>query len=197
MSTSQGRYVLVMRLSESLVERPGTGATPVQGFAAADPVAGPQWGGRYELLTGVLLAVVGIVAIQGSRRALVAVALVSVLVTGFGVVWLSVRSHGVADAVERVVVRDDQLVISRDAHFLREGGAFYDGDRHWLTATTPRQLRNALQIARESGATEFALVDGIGQAAPAALGPYSRAVTEVMRYTPDDVRLWASTYRLA
>jgi hypothetical protein len=157
--------------------------------------AGPQWGGRYELLTGALLAVVGIVAIQGSRRALVAVALVSVLVTGFGIVWLSVRSHGVADAVERVLARDDELVISRDAHFLREGGAFYDADRHWLTATTPRQLRTAVRIARESGATEFALVDGVERDAPPTLGDYEAGATEVLTFARDDVLLRVTTYR--
>lgn len=158
--------------------------------------AGPQWGGRYELLTGALLAVVGISAVQDSRRALAAIAVVSVLVTGFGLAWLSERSHGVVDAARTVIARDDQVVISRDAHFFREGGAFYDASRHWLTATTPVQLRAALQIARESGATELALLADASAAAPAALGAYARGASQVIRYTRGDVRLRVTTYRV-
>jgi hypothetical protein len=158
--------------------------------------AGPQWGGRYELLTGVLLAVVGITVVQSSRRALAAVALVSVLVTGFGVAWLSARSHGVVHATEAVLDRDDQMVISRDAHFFREAGAFYDPSRHWLTATTPAQLRAAVQIASASGATEFALIDDVPAVAPPKLGGYTRTGSDVITYTRDDVRLRATTYEL-
>ena len=58
-------------------------AVPVPGGA------GPQWGGRYVLLSGVLLAVVGIV-VTARRAALVAtIAACRCVVTGCGVVWLS------------------------------------------------------------------------------------------------------------
>ena len=64
----------------------------------------PQWGGRYVLLSGVLLAVAGVVVLRHRRVALVAVVVVSLLVTGCGVVWLSERSHTVADGMERILV---------------------------------------------------------------------------------------------
>ena len=46
--------------------------------------AGPQWGGRYTLLSGALLLVAATVVLEGHRNALVAACLVAALVTGFG-----------------------------------------------------------------------------------------------------------------
>ena len=63
--------------------------------------AGPQWGGRYTLLSGALLAIVAVVVLEGRRTALVAVLLVSALVTAFGLAWLSQRSTTVADGDAR------------------------------------------------------------------------------------------------
>ena len=75
--------------------------------------------------------------LEGHRDAFVGVVLVAALVTGFGIAWLSVRSTlGGRAAWSTIVARHDQAVISREAHLLREGGAFYDPGRHWLTATT-------------------------------------------------------------
>ena len=37
---------------------------------------------------------------------------------------------------ETLIARHDQAVVSMEGHLLREGGAFYDADRHWLTATS-------------------------------------------------------------
>ena len=95
--------------------------------------AGPQWGGRYELVSGALLVVAGVVALAGRRRALTAVLGLSLFVTAFGVTWLSVRSHGVAAAFETILARDDEAVISAETHLFREGGAFYRPGAHWLT----------------------------------------------------------------
>ena len=107
--------------------------------------AGPQWGGRYTLLSGALLLVAATVVLEGHRNALVAACLVAALVTGFGLAWLSVRSHWVAHGIEQIVDRHDQAVISGEAHVLREGGAFYDDSRHWLTSTSPPELDRAVR----------------------------------------------------
>ena len=88
--------------------------------------AGPQWGGRYTLLSGALLLVAATVVLEGHRAALVATVMLAALVTGFGLTWLSVRSHWAAHGIEQIVDRHDQAVISGEAHVLREGGAFYD-----------------------------------------------------------------------
>ena len=89
--------------------------------------AGPQWGGRYELVSGALLVVVGVVALAGRRRALAAVLGLSLFVTAFGVTWLSVRSQR-RGGFETIVARDDQAS-SRPSPRLREGGAFYEPGR--------------------------------------------------------------------
>ena len=112
--------------------------------------AGPQWGGRYELLSGALFAVVGIVVLEGKRVALVAAVTAAALVTAFGLAWLSQRSNTVAEGMEAIVARHDQAVVSLEAHALREGGAFYDPTRRWLTGTTSTKLRRG---SRSSDAT--------------------------------------------
>ena len=62
---------------------------PLVWFSAYSDPMRPQWGGRYALTSGALLAVVAVVALTGRRIALVAVLALSLLVTGYGVVFLS------------------------------------------------------------------------------------------------------------
>ena len=120
--------------------------------------AGPQWGGRYLLPSGLLAAVVGIVE---SRRmvawARTGVIVLSVGVTAFGLAWLSVRSHGVARAGEELAERREDVLIAPDGFVAREFGATY-GERDWLAAGTPADVRFAVHVAEESGAETFALV---------------------------------------
>ena len=143
--------------------------------------AAPQWGGRYELVSGALLVVVGVVALAGRARALTAVFALSLLVTAFGVTWLSARSHGVASAFETIVARDDEAVISGEAHVLREGGAFYEPGRHWLTATSDRQFHEAVRIVRDAGDREFAYVLTAGARAPREIEGFHRRGTRARR----------------
>ncbi len=108
--------------------------------------AGPQWGGRYTLLSGGIAPGRGDCgARRSSRRA------------GrdrtAGGTGDRLRSHLALGAfelggapIERIVDRHDQAVISGEAHVLREGGAFYEPSRHWLTATSTRELHQAVQI---------------------------------------------------
>lgn len=137
--------------------------------------ASPQWGARYLLVSGTLLAVLATVRLATAPR-LVQVALVTIAaaVTACGVAWLADRSHAVADAMEHVVARHDDVVISREAHLLREGGAFYAPDRRWLTALTDDDLTEALDVAVRSGADQVALVQVAGRPRPRALGPFTR-----------------------
>ena len=81
----------------------------------------PQWGGRYALTSGAILAVGAVVVLAGRRVALAAVLAVSFVVTGYGVVFLSQRSHSIADGMTAIVARHDAAVISLEAHLLREG----------------------------------------------------------------------------
>jgi hypothetical protein len=157
--------------------------------------AGPQWGGRYTLLSGALLLVAATVVLEGHRNALVAACLVAALVTGFGIAWLSVRSHWVAHGIERIVDRHDQAVISGEAHVLREGGAFYDDSRHWLTSTSPRELHRAVRIVQDAGDTEFAYVVSDGVRIPRAIDGYRRDGIEKVQFLRPDLYLQVATFR--
>ena len=157
--------------------------------------AGPQWGGRYTLLSGALLLVAATVVLEGHRNALVAACLVAALVTGFGIAWLSVRSHWVAHGIERIVDRHDQAVISGEAHVLREGGAFYDDSRHWLTSTSPRELHRAVRIVQDAGDTEFAYVVSDGVRIPRVIDGYQRDGIEKVQFLRPDLYLEVATFR--
>ena len=157
--------------------------------------AGPQWGGRYTLLSGALLAIAAVVVLEGRRAALVAVLLMAALVTGFGLAWLSQRSRGVASGFEAIVARHDQAVISVEAHALREGGAFYDSSLRWLTATDESELADAATILRDRHIDEFALVASEGRRTPRHIGNFTKRGTQQVKFLRPDVRLDVVTYR--
>jgi hypothetical protein len=161
------------------------GALPLVWFFQYSGGGLPQWGGRYVLLTGTLLVVAGAVVLATStgRGRLLVVAL-AVAVTACGVGWLSQRSHAVAGAMEQIIDRKDQVVVSQEAHLLREGGAFYTPQRHWLTATSPTEVRRAARIARESGAHELALIGTTGRARPHDLDGFLRGHTQTIEFLP-------------
>jgi hypothetical protein len=170
-------------------------ALPIAWVAQYTGGADPQWGGRYVLVSSALLAVAGLVVLHDHARAFVGVLLVSALVTAGGVVWLSVRSHTVADGMETILARHDDMLVSRQTHFLREGGAFYDEQRKWLTATTDDQLRDAVDIASRTGTLEFAVIDAPDRAQPRQLGAYERGSTELVSFIRPDVKVALTTYR--
>ena len=171
-------------------------ALPLVWVTAYSDTMRPQWGGRYALTTGAILAVGAVVVLAGRRVALAAVLAVSLLVTGYGVVFLSERSHSIADGMAAIVARHDAAVISLEAHLLREGGAFYTADRHWLTATDQGQLRKAVRIVRDAGDREFALLVPDELQVPADLGGFTRTATDRVTVRPDQP-LRVVTYRLA
>ncbi len=146
--------------------------------------ARPQWGGRYVLLSGVLLAVAGVVVLRHRRLALVATVVLSLFVTGCGVVWLSERSHSVADGMERILSRHDQAIISTDAHLFREGGAFYQPERHWLTAVTDADLVRAARVVARAGDQEVAVVGSADRVFPRRLAAFTRGRSERLALLP-------------
>jgi len=146
--------------------------------------ARPQWGGRYVLLSGVLLAVAGLVVLRHRRAALVATVVLSVFVTGCGVVWLSERSRSVADGMERILSRHDQAIVSTDAHLFREGGAFYEPDRHWLTAVTDADLVRAARVVARAGDHEVAVVGSADRTFPRHLAAFTRGRSQRLEVLP-------------
>jgi hypothetical protein len=169
-------------------------AIPIVWVAQYSGNVKPQWGGRYELFSGFLLAVTAVVVLRDRRAALIATIALSLAVTACGVVLLSERSHAIADGMEALVARHDQAVISTEGHLLREGGAFYDPDRHWLTATTGHQLQRAAGIIGDAGDTEVAVVAPATQALPAELGLFTRGGADRLEIRPGEP-LQVVTYR--
>ena len=121
--------------------------------------------------------------------------MVAGLVTVGGIAWLSVRSHTVADAMTTIIARHDQAIISRDAHTLREGGAFFEPGAHWLTATSQKDFERAVAILHDSGDTEFALL----ASNPTPSRPRSAATCgagpRLVALLRPDVKVMVVTYR--
>lgn len=141
----------------------------------------PQWGGRYTLLTGVLLAIVAAVEIERAGRRTPAAAVVIVLavaVTVFGAAWHVQRTNGVAASARRVLdVPHDDVVVSGIVHLAREYGAYY-GERRWLSSLGGGSLRRAVGVAGDAGAPA---IDVVQVDVPAA-------VTSFDGWTPDGRR---------
>jgi hypothetical protein len=121
--------------------------------------------------------------------------MLAALVTGFGLTWLSARSHWAVHGIEHIVDRHDQAVISGEAHVLREGGAFYDSSRHWLTATSDKELHQAAAIVHQAGDTEFAYVVSDGVHLPRSIDGYRRDGVERVQFLLPDIYLQVATYR--
>jgi hypothetical protein len=119
----------------------------------------PQWGGRYLLLSGFLLTVVGVV--EGRRMAqwarIGSIGL-AVVISVLGVAWLVQRSHGIADAAARIECRPEAVLISPNGFVPREFGASYP-ERRWLATRGRGDLPLAVDVVEASGADDFAVVD--------------------------------------
>jgi hypothetical protein len=136
--------------------------------------AGPQWGGRYVLLTGLLLGVIGVAALDDVDRTLrVGAVALSVAVTALGLGWMHQRTHDIASSAETLEKLPDPILVSRVAHLVREGGGVHDL-RRWLTAITQDDLEKASRIAAARGVHRFAVVDLGFRHEPAAIGGFTR-----------------------
>lgn len=180
---------------------------PVGLAAAALPViwatqytggAGPQWGGRYVLLSGFVLAVVGVVSLARlhrlARRALVSLA---VLVTLFGFVWMVQRTHDTSRA-GRVLSSGDEpvLVFQRTLGFVPREFAAHPGTGRWLVAAEPREQEKAAAITREAGFHSFGFVTLSKKDAPSHIGAFERAGSRTVPFI-GGIPLYVVTFRIA
>ncbi len=153
----------------------------------------PQWGGRYILTTGTILAAVGVACLprleSWVRRFLLAA---SVAVTVFGLAWLSIRSHQVAQAADVLEARPESVLIQPQGFIAREFGATY-GRKHWLSTGGPDDLPFAAQVAAESGAESFALVDTVTTRDPLDFDGWTRAGSEIVHTDLADFRVTTYT----
>jgi hypothetical protein len=147
--------------------------------------ANPQWGGRYILCSGVLLAVLGVVALVArGTRALVPALVAALLVTGCGLTWLAIRSHSVADSARVLETTDDPVLTIGLPHLLREWGAFYRPDRPLLTAERDSELPVALDVLEGVGASDVTVIARVPAEAPRRLGPFVRTGSAALAWTP-------------
>ena len=157
--------------------------------------AGPQWGGRYQLTTGFVLAVLGVDVLARRARPVGRwVVALAACVTLAGVAWTVQRSHQVADAFDRLAAYDDQVVVSRSAFFLREGGPAVL-DVPWLSVSTSDELRRAVDLVEARGGDELVLLT-VGDEPPAEIrGWQADDVVDAIELF-DDESIFLQTYRL-
>jgi hypothetical protein len=131
----------------------------------------PQWGGRYLLPSMLVLCAIGAALLDEvgviARRTVVALA---VVVTAFGLVWTSQRTHDIAAHGGQVVAGADGAMISDSAFWLRELGAFYDPERPWLTAQGTADRTRAVKVLEEAGFDEFDILHVASSEAPTVPG---------------------------
>jgi hypothetical protein len=155
--------------------------------------AAPQWGGRYILPSGLLLGVVGVTCLPLlTRWARTSIVVLAAAVTCFGVAWLSVRSHDVARASEALARRPEPVLVSTNAHLVREGG-WFAGDRRWLSAPRPSDPERAARVLIDAGVPSFGLVEYVGEFPPRDFPGWSRAGVSTVPYLVGDV-LQVTTY---
>ena len=155
--------------------------------------AGPQWGGRYLLAPTILLTALGAVALDDLpawfRRSVIGLALV---VTMFGVVWLSVRTHDVSRFFDALGSRPEPVLIASDGFLIREGGAA-GLDEQWLSLGRGEPFIGALDIAEAAGVDRIGLVSPVAEP-PERPGWTAIATTELELL---DGPYYVHTFRLA
>jgi hypothetical protein len=155
----------------------------------------PQWGGRYVLLSGFVVTVVGVVALAhasaSTRRALL---LLAVLVTGGGLWWTHVRTNAVAEAGASLAARHEPMLISTEAHLFREiGPVAYD--RTWLTVENRSELDRAVAIAESRGIDEIGLVQIGSGAGSTTIAGWRPVATETIPLFDAAEAIHVTTYR--
>jgi hypothetical protein len=118
----------------------------------------PQWGGRYLLTSGFVLAAVGAASlpemVRWARRGAVAL---SLTVTALGLAWMVVRTHQVAAALGPLGDRPEEVLIWSDGFVPREFAAIYGEDR-WLAGAAPDKLDAAIDVARRAAPATIGVV---------------------------------------
>ena len=140
--------------------------------------AGPQWGGRYILTSGVLLGVVATVRLRDDLPVVArGLTVLSIGVAALSVVWLGVRSRSVERLFDDLVAVDADVMVSRGAFLLREGGAATTGQR-WLSVDSETTFKTAIDVAERSGASTLAVVEYGTEDVPDAAIPDGWTVVE-------------------
>ena len=120
-----------------------------------------QWGGRYLLLSGALLTVLAVGAMEraGWRRpAVVGILGLTVVAAAVGAAWHIERTRTVGAAAEAIEgLPADVVVVTDLGHLGREAGAWYP-DHRWLRTVEAGEFASTAAVARAAGATGLAVV---------------------------------------
>lgn len=120
----------------------------------------PQWGGRYVLLTGLVLVVVGVGELSLRRsKALLGLIAIGAAVTMSGLWWSSIRADDLAaDFAAIEAVADGDIVVWYDPFKAREAGpAFLD--QRWLSTQGDTARRDVELILSETDTERFLWID--------------------------------------
>ncbi len=119
-----------------------------------------QWGGRYLLATGAILAVAAVALVADEhRQVFAATAAAGLLATLYGVAWRVHRSDLAMNDWDTLLQASAQetVVVFLDGHHAREAGPLML-DRRWLSAPDVEVLPELVQALDAAGEPRFMLV---------------------------------------
>lgn len=151
--------------------------------------AGPQWGGRYVLASGFVLGTVGTVALERAHRDVRRVfAVVAIGVTAYGC-WFAIdRTHDAARLADRVLHRQEDIIVSRVGHVFREVGADYRRDRQWLTAVDLDAIRATREVVDEVRPASIAVITYPGDSVLEFSG-YAITATDPLQFFSESLEI--------
>ncbi len=122
--------------------------------------AGPQWGGRYILTSGLLLAVVAIVSLKSESAIRIGRLVLAggLVVTMLGLAWSIERSSSFARAFSDLAGRDEPVLVFEDPFIAREGGPKVI-EQNWLAAPSAEHRDIALTVLDSMDVDQFGYVE--------------------------------------
>lgn len=158
----------VRRSQLRLVAAIALGSLPLVFATQYTAGAGPQWGGRYLLLSGYLLTICGCVGLARHHRALLSGLIAAGVAVSLGGVWfVSARTHDVASDMDRIeAFADGDVVVWFDPVIAREGGPAIV-DQRWLTSWADARSDALLGVLADESIDEFVYIDHPARPVPA------------------------------
>ncbi len=122
--------------------------------------AGPQWGGRYILTSGLLLAVVAIVSLKSDSAVRIGRLVLAggLVISMLGLAWSIERSSSFARAFSELAGRDEPVLVFEDPFIAREGGPKAI-EQNWLAAPSAAQRDVALTVLDSMDVDQFGYVE--------------------------------------
>src|SRR3546814_12081595 len=113
-----------------------------------------------------------------------------VAVTAMGVAWLCVRSYDVERVFDALSERPEDVVVSANSFFAREGMDAYV-ERRWLAPGAGVTLADVAQVVDDAGLSSFVLVGGTEEQVP-RVGDFALSGTEAWSFLDQPMYLHSS-----